>query len=585
MASKAKGDYPESHLVEKGLPHPACGSSDAAAEYDDGHWHCFKCGLTWRPDEATPKALPKDAAKVAGSEELEAFLATGHIKAIPSRGLTQETCREWDYRVRVNPRNGNKEQLAPYRDGNGKLINIKVRNLGEDGTGKEFYWVNSGSAASTILWGMHKWAKGGRQLTILEGEIDAQTVSQAYTHKYAVVSVPGGAQHAAKAVAANLEWVSSFDRINIGFDMDGPGRDAAIEVAKLLPPGKAFIVKWPGQHKDPNAVLTGEKGATDGITRAVWQAESYRPDGIVDARTLTAACLESPTWGIPWPWRFMTEWTYGRRYGELYVFGAGYGIGKTDLQLELIASTIQGRTKDGEKFDPAGWAMFTYEGGGPVESKKGIAGKIAKHRFTLPEEKGFTTWDRTDVEAVMDLMDKELWDRGGKLFINDSKGAADWDAVKDRCRFLRHAEGIRHFSIDPISALTAGEDDERKMIDKIILEGAHLAAELESCFYMASHLTRPKEGPSHEEGGKVKPNHFRGSGAIGMYADYAFGQERNTQADTDAERSQVTIRVVKDRKSGRSSGKTALLFYDTIAGSLDPMNTGAIFEPAPEEYT
>lgn len=582
MAAKAKGDYPESHLVEKGLPHPECGSSDAAALYDDGHSYCFKCGVTWRPDETTPKALPKDAPQSAGSEELEAFLATGHIKAIPSRGLTQETCREWDYRVRVNPRNGNKEQLAPYRDGAGRLVNIKVRNLGEDGTGKDFYWVNSGSAASTILWGMHKWAKGGRQLTILEGEIDAATVSQAYTHKYAVVSVPGGAQHAAKAVAANLEWVSSFERVNIGFDMDAPGREAAIEVAKLLPPGKAFIVKWPGQHKDPNAVLTGENGATDGITRAVWQAESYRPDGIVDARQLTAQCLAPVITGLPWPWESLTRYTFGRRYGESYTLGAGTGVGKSDELAEVFACTLSGRTYYGATFTPEPCALFAYESGAAT-SKKAIAGKLAKRRFHIPQDDA--GWTDEELRAAMDLMDKELWERGGKLFINDSMGTADWESVKERARFLHHAEGVRHFAVDPISALAAGEDDERKFLDKMVLEFTQLMVELDSCGYLLSHLTRPKDGPSHEEGGQVRLSQFRGSNGIGMFSSYVFGMERNQQADSQEDRSKTTIRVVKDRYTGNSTGRTFVTHYDAIAGTLEEANTGAIFEPAPEEYT
>jgi twinkle protein len=578
-----KGSHPESHLVEKGLPcpQPDCTSSDGAALYDDGHTYCFVCRKTWREDGTSPRPAPKNPDEDA-PEDLIAFLATGHVKAIPSRGLTQETCREWDYRVRVNPRNGNKEQLAPYRDGNGKLVNIKVRNLGEDGTGKEFYWINGGSAASGILWGMHKWAKGGRQLTILEGEIDAATVSQAYTHKYAVVSVPGGAQHAAKAVAANLEWVSSFDRINIGFDMDAPGREAAIEVARLLPPGKAFIVKWPGQHKDPNAVLVGEKGATDGITRAVWQAESYRPDGIVDARTLTAQCLAPVVTGLPWPWQFMTEWTYGRRYGEAYTFGGGTGIGKTQVVAEIVASTLSGTTKYGETYTPEAVGIFAYEAGAAT-TKKAIAGALAGKRFHLPQHDA--GWTDDELRAELDRMDVDLWERGGKLFINDSRGSADWDAVVERARYLRHAENVRHIIVDPISALVTNEDDERKFLDRMVLEAAKLSVELECCIYLLSHLTRPKEGKAHEEGGQVRLSQFRGSNAIGMFSNFVFGLERNQQAETAEDRSKTVFRVVKDRLSGNSVGSTAAVHYDAISGTLDESNTGAIFEPAPEEYT
>jgi hypothetical protein len=92
-----------------------------------------------------------------------------------------------------------------------------------------------------------------KMLTITEGEIDALSVSQAQGNKWPVVSVPNGAQGAVKAIEKAFEYVCSFDRVNIWFDNDEPGKAAAKAVADILPPGKAYIVK--ADLKDANEYL------------------------------------------------------------------------------------------------------------------------------------------------------------------------------------------------------------------------------------------------------------------------------------------------------------------------------------------
>lgn len=556
-----KAPHTESELVQKGLPcpDPDCGSSDAAALYSDGHTFCFSCSQRFAGEggDADPHERPTtpggngDAAQVAQS---------GQIVALKSRGITQASCREWDYRVRQNPR-GEYEQLAIYRDAHGAIAGVKIRNVGQDGTSKAFSWVGKSGGN---LYGRHKWGSGGKMLTILEGEIDTITVSQCNDHKYAVVGVPNGAAEAAKAVAKNLEWINTYDKVVFGFDMDAPGREAAVACAKLLPPGKAFIASW--SEKDPNAMLQAGKAAD--ITRAIWNAKAYRPDGIIDARELTELCLRPVVTGIPWPWPELTKWTYGRRGGEVITVGGGTGIGKSDWAAEVIACTIDGKDKAGEEFAPEGFAWFGYEAGAAT-TKKAVAGKLWHRRFHIPQDESGVSWTEDELRAALAHMDHDCWDRGGRLFINDSFGAADWDAVVERSRYLAHAEGVRHFGVDPISALVTGVEDERKALDALVLQASSLAVELNATFYLFSHLTRPALGPSHEEGGHTRLNQFRGSNGIGMFSTFVLGLERDQQAEDPNDRCKTTVRSLKDRYTGNSLGKTQLLIYDTIAGTLD----------------
>ena len=50
-------------------------------------------------------------------------------------------------------------------------------------------------------------------MTITEGELDALSLSQAQGNKWPVVSVPNGAQGAAKAVAQAITWLETFDEV------------------------------------------------------------------------------------------------------------------------------------------------------------------------------------------------------------------------------------------------------------------------------------------------------------------------------------------------------------------------------------
>lgn len=494
-------------------------------------------------------------------EDLLDILKGSKVVPLSGRHLTAATCQRFNYRVRKNLK-GEWEQVAVYTNPLGAPVYLKIRNTGLDGHAKAFYAV--GDNVDALLFGQHLCGSGRKFLIVTEGEIDCMSVSQVFDHRYAVVSIPNGAAEAAKAVAKHLAWINSFDKVVLCFDMDPVGRKAAEASAKLLPPGKAYVAIL--GEKDPSEYL--QKENEEALIQAINNAQPYRPDGILDARQLTERCLNPIISGLPWPWQFLTEWTYGRRDGEVYIWGGGTGIGKTDFLAEVVASTITGRAHSGEEYQPEGCAVFSYETG-PAPLKKSIAGKIYRRRFHIPnEDDSAPSWTHDELVQAMAAMDTTYWNKGGKLFINDSYGAADWESVRDRIRFLVHAEGIKHAFVDPLSALVVGAEDERKDLDELILQASSLSQELSIKIYIASHLSRP-EGKSHEEGGHVSLKHFRGSNGIVMFASFVLGLERDQQAENQDERTKTVVRCLKDRYTGNSVGKTKALYYDTLSGSLD----------------
>ena len=460
------------------------------------------------------------------------------IKAIPSRGLTLETCSKWSYgvaSVHYRP-----TQVATFRDPySGAPVGQKLRTKD-----KQFSVLGK---VSDCLYGQHLWRTSGRRVIVCEGEIDAMTVSQVLDHKWPVVSIPNGASGARKALAKHLEWLAGFEEVVLCFDMDDPGREAVEECAALFPPGKVRIVTLP--DKDPNALLVA--GRADELVRALWDAKEYRPDGIVAIDDILDEVLQPLEMGLPWCLPTLTATTYGRRYGELVGIGAGTGIGKTTLLTQQVTADI---------LDNHAVGVFAFEQL-PQETIRRVAGQICGKPFHVPDPNGMY-WSQNDlVHAVGHPALK-------RLFLYNHFGACSWDNVKERIRYLYHAHGVRIFYIDHITALAAAANEkENVFIEKMMAEMGGLVKELNCWILYVSHLSTP-EGASHEEGGRVTIKHFKGSRSIGYWSHFMIGLERDQQADEPGERGQTVLRVLKDRYTGRSTGLTIPLTYDSETGLL-----------------
>lgn len=517
----------ESSFIRK-EPCPACGSRDNLGRYSDGHGHCFGCDY-YEPGDGSD---PQPSRKKKMSRDL---ISGGEYRALSKRGITEETCRKFGYQI------GHfKDQLvhiAPYHDDEGNLTAQKIRFADKT-------FTVTGNMKPALLFGQSLWSGGGRKVVVTEGEIDAMSVSQVQGNKWPVVSIQNGAQAAKKALSAALEWLTTFEEVVLMFDMDEPGREAAAACAALFPPGKCKIARLP--DKDPNALLMAGKG--DEIITAIWQAQTYRPDGVVSFKDIKEAARRPIEMGLRWFCERLTKLTYGRRFGEVYAFGAGTGIGKTDFLTQQITFDV---TELGQKV-----GVFFLEQM-PTETAKRLAGKFAKRRFHIPDD----GWTDTELDEALNKLDQDM------LFFYDSFGATEWSVIRDTIRYLAHSEGVKVFYIDHLTALAAAEDDERKALEQIMAEMAALAKELGVIIHLVSHLATP-EGKPHEEGGRVMIRHFKGSRAIGFWCHYMFGLERDQQHEDERLRAVTTFRVLKDRYTGQATGEVIYLGYERETGML-----------------
>lgn len=505
------------------VPCPNCGSRDNLARYSDGHGFCFGCQF-YQHASNNEVTNERRVSRVSNN------MLAGEARALPKRALTEETCRHWKYQVGQKA-DGTAVQIANYCDEDGVVIAQKIRTAD-----KKFVWL--GEPKKATLYGQWLWRDGGKKVVVTEGEIDALSVSQLQSNKWPVVSVPSGAAGAAKAVANAIEWLERFEQVVFLFDDDEPGREGAQECAALLTPGKAFIGRING-FKDANEALQAGEGPK--VIDAVWGAKEYRPDGVVTIESLFEGAFEVATPGLPWPWKSLTEKTYGIRTGELYAFGGGVGCGKSDVFKE-IALYLMGQ---GHK---TGYLAFEEK---PAHSLKVLAGKFIGKRLHVP-----------GVTATHEELARAREYLTGRMALFDHFGAMDYDTVKERMRYMVTAFGAKYIFLDHLTALAASiEGDERRTIDKIMADLASFAQQLDFALFFVSHLATP-EGKPHEEGGRVLEKHFRGSRAIAQWSHFMFGIERDKQSPEQP----TVFRVLKDRFTGDAAGMTLGLAYDRGTG-------------------
>lgn len=495
-----------------------CGSSDANSLYTDGHEYCFSCEH-FKPGEG------EEGSRPATRSARPADLIDVDVRALGKRKISEETCRRYGYGLAKFK--GQTVQVATYRDADGNTVGQKLR-FADKSNG--FPWLGDGKKPP--LFGQHLTVKSKKKLVVTEGEIDCLTMSQVQGNKWPVVSVPLGAGSAAKSFKQHLQWLSQFEEVVIMFDMDEPGREAAQECARILPPGKAKIATLP--LKDPSEMLMAGRQAE--LIDAMWGAQPYRPDGIRAIEDFFDQASKPVVVGIPWVFPKLTDCTYGRRPGEVYGFGGATGGGKTSVFTQQMAFDVQTL---GERV-----GAFYLETP-PVELTRRVAGKLAGTTFHIPGEGGTPEQFWEAAEAMR-----------GKVELYDHFGETDWDVVKSAMRHMIVAGGIKLIYLDHLTAM-ADPRDERASLEVIMEEMATLAQETGAIIHYISHLATP-EGKPHEEGGRVMVRHFKGSRAIGFWSHFMFGIERDQQSVGEP----TTFRVLKDRYTGRANGRVIQLIYE-----------------------
>lgn len=549
-----------------------CGSNDNLAIYSDGHSHCFTPGCTnhAKPGtyDETGNIREERTTRVSKQIQQKDFepkfpmLTNMAFRDINARGLIIDTCKSWNYALAKDER-GDIVHVANFHDSTGAVVCQKTRSADKD-------FKVRGDGSKLSLWGMHKFRQGlCESLVITEGEIDAMTVDQvingtSLNPSYAVVSLPNGSASAKKAIKQDFDYINSFKKIILCFDMDEPGRKAVQEALAVLPVGKVYIAVL--QEKDANDMLL--KGQAVELIKAIKQAGLHTPAGIVEGTKITLEDLKSqPIVGYDIPYPVLNGITRGIRKGELTLLAAGTGVGKSTLARELgyhlnmKKGLSIGNLYLEEKYTKTAQGYVAIHNNVPL-------GMLRQNPDILSDEQ----YSASISEVIAN----------GRNFFFDHFGSLDGISLQSKLQFLA-SQGVDFIILDHISIVVSGmessREGERKDIDILMTRLRSLIEETGIGVIAICHLSKNGGAKSHEEGGRVTLDDLRGSGTLKQIPDLIIALERNQQDPETSD--EADVRVLKNREFG-DLGLADRVKYTKTTGRLLPVDRIEAPEPVKE---
>lgn len=524
-------------------------------------------------------------------------IATYPSKAIPERGITEETAQHFGIRVKLSAKDGltHEAHYFPYYI-EGKICGYKKRNLTIPKLQNGHFSTIGYQGVQCELFGVHAANKSSKQMIVItEGEYDAAIAWQAIRENYkrdgksvrinpTVVSITNGTSNAVQCLAqkVNYKLVNKFEKVIVAFDGDKAteaekakgimkGRDATAAVYSVIPQMKVADIP---EDMDPCDMYN--KGMATQLHWSLFKPKEYVPEGFSLYEQFREKAHELPVLGRPWPWPTMTKKTLGRRLGEGYFIGAGVKMGKSEWLNQLVEHIIV--------VEKTKVAVFKFEEENKITCQK-VAGKRYHKDFTNAEKVMYPQGDGTfkdiwgnEVHEGMrgyfqqDELIEATDSVGDNIIYYNNYGRAVWDEVKGAIRHAVLVEGCLDIFIDPITRLVQGmsASDANVELERFSDEISKLAKELGFTYYCFCHLNKPETGKPHEFGGQVQSAQFAGSRAMMRNTYYMIGIERSKDPELSLkQRNTSWFVILDDRKHGRS-GKFPV-FYDIDTGDyLEP---------------
>lgn len=547
-------------IVKYNLPCKECGSSDAVVLYEDGGKFCHKCQSHDNSGKSSGYAVerPKEEFMDANKVDLS-FYYEAEFKAITDRRLDEATCKKFGVRTTATG-----SHLFPMYNDKEELVAVKERFYPE----KRFKIHKADNFDGNILlFGQKEFAKTGRNLTITEGEYDAMAAYKMSGSKYPHVSVFNGSGSAVRECKDNFEALMQFDNIILNFDADKAGTEAIEKVGPIFV-GKAKVLQLT-EGKDACDYLKANK-----ISKYVdefHRARKYTLGGLINgADTWEKYKEEKNVVSIPFPddWKDLNQKTYGIRMGEIVLFTAGTGTGKSQILRELKYHYLVNHPEL-KMLDIA-----LEEGLGT--SVGGLMALEANKRIHLP--------DVHISEEEEKAIHKKLYGDGRITFM-DHEGSMDDTSLLDKIEYSAVVDGTSLVFLDHITIAVSDCEigSENLSMDKFMNRLLKLVKRLKICVIVVSHLRKVGGGgKSFEEGRIPTEDDLKGSGSLKQIAMTTIAMARNKYAEDDVERNTTSLHSLKCRFSGRTGPCDYLHFEDETGRmvAIDPLD----FEKQDNEF-
>ena len=511
----------------KHMPCKHCGSSDGVGMYSNGIGKCFVCGkVTVEKDRETDMPEPKTPVAAETLETIESYDTRG----VQERGITKQVAMHYGMKVSYNMDGTIEAHYYPYTS-KGKTTSFKIRELPKS-------FKVKGDFSDIELFGQSSFNRGGRSLTITEGELDAMAVAQANLSQsgkiYPVVSLPSSSN--LNPLIANREWVRSFDTVVLMFDQDEAGEKAIDKAAKIIGWDKVKVAHLP--ENDPCETLI--KHGHSAIINAFWGARQYTPASVVRGEDIWEEFTKRKTVkSVPYPTclKGLNDKLSGMRQGEITLFTSGTGSGKSTMIKEIILQ-LKAETEDNI-------GMISLE-----ESIGDSAQKFIQM---------FTPEDPTE-EQERKAFDSVFGDN--RLILLDHNGAVSDSSLIDQIENLCLL-GCKYLVLDHITiAVSEGSDGKtgNEAIDAIMSDLLKVVKKHDVWLGIISHL-RKSQGKSFEEGHLASIDDIKGSGSIKQISFDIITFARNLIAANEDERNTIHLRVLKSRFTGLT-GDCGSAYYD-----------------------
>jgi twinkle protein len=448
-------------------------------------------------------------------------LADYTYEYLPWRTISKETMQVYDVKTRIKA--DGQPDVIGFRYPSGA---IKGRYLDR----KDFYWQKDKDGNIPAgLFGKDKFQPGAsKYVTITEGEPDALSYYQVLQGP--VVSVQSSSS-ALRDCTADRAWLNSYERIYFAFDNDEQGRHAFEECRKLFDYHKVYFVRFT-TRKDANEYLSAGEG--ESLRRLWWNSGLYIPENIKSTFVDFREILDRPRkQGVSYPFKTLTEMTYGIRTGETVLVKAPEKVGKTELMHFFLHNVLK------ETDDNVG-AIFLEE---PAQRLlQALAGIELRQPVHLPE---------CDLPSDQILAAcKEVVRRDERLHVYSYFGSDDPVVFLDTIRFLATARNCRYIFVDHISILLSGNaasTDERRQLDWVSTRLEMLVKELDIALIIVSHVN---------DAGQT-----RGSRYMTKVFDLTIDVSRDLMNSDPLERNTIHLSIPYSRFPGITGPAGDLLFH------------------------
>jgi twinkle protein len=508
-----------------------CGSSNNLCFWEDENGltrsQCKTPGCEYNSKKSVIPLAQKNSVPTLSQN----FLVGEHKEV---RGISATICKKLDIQSLGD------KLIFNYRDKNNieKIISQKLRM-----PSKEMPWINY-KAEDIALFGAHACADFKQPIVITEGELDAASV---WELGFQAVSIPAGAQSAAKFIESASDWLNQFSRIILLFDNDKPGKIATQSVTSINGLNNLYVGDLK-IFKDANDALQKNKEA---IKEAIQNAKEYTPSGIIFGNQINIKELlipEEP--GKELPFEKLNTTVRGLKSGKIILIGAGTGTGKSTFSKEVALHLMN-------KYPAMKIASIFLEEEQKHTLHSYIAMQLNKRVFDVSEnpieaeiQKGFALLNNPNLAFV------------------DHFGSLQKEDLLHQLEYLASVKKFNLIILDHISIVVSGMDSkegERRDIDVLMTKLKALTVKTGVTIIVISHLKRADGEVGYENGKPVTLASFRGSASLGQLSDIVISLERDQQNEHQS--TQTIIRMLKNRITGKL-GVADTLYYNETTGRL-----------------